>query len=207
MRRLRAMVLSCCVSASMAAGGPVHAQTEPTPAPAPAAPESAPAAPESAPPAASPDASATIPVCKPAEPPHHAKRKHKRPTRTQIAVEPPPPSNTVETRPDAIIDAAVIDMDRPVMSILGKKVQNPKGEDLGRVVDVLADSTGQVRVAIIDFGGFLGVGNRRIAVDWPLLRFDPGAGDKPITLAVSREKLQSAPEYKDSARPRILSPN
>lgn len=190
MRRLRAMVLSWCVSASMGVCGPVHAQTDPTPEPA-------------QPP---PGASTTIPVCKPAVPPVHHKRKHKRPARTQIAVEPPPPDSTVETRPDAIVDASVVDMDRPVVSILGKKVQNPKGEDLGRVVDVLADSTGHVRVAIIDFGGFLGVGNRRIAVDWPLLRFDPGARDKPITLAVSREKLQSAPEYKDSTQPRILSP-
>jgi hypothetical protein len=62
-----------------------------------------------------------------------------------------------------------------------------------------------VRVAIVDFGGFLGVGTRRIAVDWPLLRFDP-AGDKPIILSLSREKLQSAPEYKDSAHPRVLMP-
>ena len=67
-------------------------------------------------------------------------------------------------------------------SILGKKVQGPKGEDLGRVVDVLADASGRVRVAIIDFGGFLGVGTRRIAVDWPLLRFDPDARDKPLIL-------------------------
>ena len=81
---------------------------------------------------------------------------------------PPAPSAA-----DAVIDAQVGEVGTSLSSILGKEVTTPKGEDLGRVVDVLADAEGHVRVAIIDFGGFLGVGTRRIAVDWPLLRFDP----------------------------------
>jgi sporulation protein YlmC with PRC-barrel domain len=107
--------------------------------------------------------------------------------------------------PGAVINAQVGEIGSAVTSILGKKVEGPKGEDLGRVIDVLADATGRVRVAIIDFGGFLGVGSRRIAVDWQLLRFDP-AGDKPLILNLSREKLQSAPEYKESAHLRVLIP-
>jgi len=83
-------------------------------------------------------------------------------------------------------------------------VQSPKGEDLGRVVDVLADSGGRVRVAIIDFGGFLGVGDRKIAVDWPLLRFNPDRSDPSLLLSLSREKLKAAPEYKDDPRPKTL---
>ncbi|HWJ34308.1 MAG TPA: PRC-barrel domain-containing protein [Steroidobacteraceae bacterium] len=91
------------------------------------------------------------------------------------------------------------------MSILGKRVEGAKGEDLGRVVDVLADASGRVRIAIIDFGGFLGVGNRRIAVDWPLLRFNPDAHDpSTLLLALSRDKLKAAPEYKDNPRPQTL---
>jgi hypothetical protein len=90
------------------------------------------------------------------------------------------------------------------MSILGKRVQGPKGEDLGRVVDVLADASGRVRIAIVDFGGFLGVGDRRIAVDWPLLRFDPNRGDTSLLLSVGRDKLKTAPEYKDTPRPQTL---
>ena len=101
-------------------------------------------------------------------------------------------------------DAEVKPLDSFVMTVLGKKVQGAKGEDLGRVVDVLADAGGRVRVAIIEFGGFLGVGNRRIAVDWSLLRFDPADENKPLTLTVSRKKLQSAPEYKNSAQPQAL---
>jgi len=116
----------------------------------------------------------------------------------------PPAPQVAETPPDGIIDARVAPLPVSVMSILGKKVQSPKGEDLGRVVDVLADSGGRVRVAIIDFGGFLGVGDRKIAVDWPLLRFNPDRNDPSLLLSLSREKLKAAPEYKDDPRPKTL---
>jgi len=72
---------------------------------------------------------------------------------------------------------------------------------MGRVVDVLADAQGRVRIAIIEFGGFLGVGNRRIAVDWSLLKFHPHDADAPVVLDVSRDKLQETPEYKGSGSP------
>jgi hypothetical protein len=101
-------------------------------------------------------------------------------------------------------DADVRPLDSSIVSILGKKVQGAKGEDLGRVVDVLADARGRVRIAVIEFGGFLGVGDRRVAVDWSLLRFPPGDQDKFLTLSVSLKKLQSAPEYKNPNNPQAL---
>jgi hypothetical protein len=149
---------------------------------------------------------AAVPTGEPAQPKRKPKPKHRRKPREEPKQLLPPSGDTTPmSPPGAVINAQVGEIGIAVMSILGKKVQGPKGEDLGRVVDVLADATGRVRVAIIDFGGFLGVGTRRIAVDWPLLRFDP-AGDKPLILSLSREKLQSAPEYKDSGHPRVLMP-
>jgi len=109
-----------------------------------------------------------------------------------------------ETPPGGVINAVVKPMSVSVMSILGKKVKGAQGEDLGRVVDVLADASGRVRIAIIDFGGFLGVGNHRIAVDWPLLRFNPDGNDPSLLLSLSPEKLKTAPEYKDNPRPQTL---
>ncbi len=135
----------------------------------------------------------------------HHRLRHKR--RAKPARTPPPPAPVVTSPPPGTpVNAQVGELNSALVSILGKRVQGPKGEDLGRVVDLLADSEGRVRVAIIDFGGFLGVGTRRIAVDWPLLHFEPGNEDKPLRLDVNREKLQSAPEYKDSRRPRVLMP-
>src|SRR5580704_10473213 len=45
-------------------------------------------------------------------------------------------------------------------AVLGRQVRSSAGEDMGRVVNVVVDQSGQVRAAIIDFGGFLGVGNQ-----------------------------------------------
>jgi hypothetical protein len=157
------------------------------------------------------EAPPTMPACgcaptPPIRKPHALhKRKHHKP-RKELKEPAEPASASPQPPPGGVINADVGQIGSSLMSILGKDVHGPKGENLGRVVDVLADANGAVRVAVIDFGGFLGVGTRRIAVDWPLLRFDPAAGDKAVILNVSREKLQSAPEYKDSNRPRVLMP-
>jgi PRC-barrel domain len=94
------------------------------------------------------------------------------------------------------------------LSVLGKKVRSAKGEDLGRLVDILADDRGRVRVAIIESGGFLGVGNRRVAVDWSLLKFHPDPNDSYVMLDANAQTLQETPEYKDSHQPvAIMAPN
>jgi len=83
-----------------------------------------------------------------------------------------------------------------VEGILGREVLSATNENMGRIVDVLVDRGGQVRAAIIDFGGFLGVGSRKIAVDWNVLHFPPPA--KPgarITLELTRDQVKAAPEY------------
>jgi len=142
------------------------------------------------------------PPCLPAEIPQKPRPKSA-PKDTSPAPAAPPP-DTAERSTAASVDVEIRPMDVSVASVLGKKVQGSKGEDLGRVVDVLADSKGRVRAAVIEFGGFLGVGNRRIAVDWSLLRLTPdGRGDLLIS-TVNGNRFQSVPEYKDSARPQAL---
>ena len=69
---------------------------------------------------------------------------------------------------------------------------------MGRIVDLLVDETGQPRAAIIDFGGFLGVGTRKIAIDWHTLRFDAEQTKAAIVADLDRDQIKAAPEYKDS---------
>ena len=97
----------------------------------------------------------------------------------------PPPSVTVIGARDA-------------HGILGREVRSAANEDMGRIVDVIVDRTGTVRAAVIDFGGFLGVGSRRIVVDWNALHFGRIAnkGDS-ITLELNKEQVSAAPEYKE----------
>jgi PRC-barrel domain len=82
--------------------------------------------------------------------------------------------------------------------ILGKEVQGASGEDMGRIIDVLFDPTGRPRAAIIDFGGFLGVGSRKIAIDWSTLRFAISGRKETVFAALNRDQIRAAPEYKDS---------
>ena len=70
----------------------------------------------------------------------------------------PPPSVTIIGANDA-------------HGVLGRDVRSAADEDMGRIVDIIVDRTGRVRAAVIDFGGFLGVGSRKIVVDWNALRF------------------------------------
>ena len=82
-----------------------------------------------------------------------------------------------------------------VVAILGRKVSGPAGEDMGTVVDVLVDAGGKPKAVVIDFGGFLGVGSRKIAVDWRLLQFRPTDSKAPLVLSLGRAAVQDAPEY------------
>ena len=88
--------------------------------------------------------------------------------------------------------------------ILGKEVRSAADENLGRLIDIVVDRTGRVRAAVIDFGGFFGVGSRKIAVDWNALTFASEGGRDVITLDLTREQLRAAPEYKDKRAVTVL---
>ncbi len=81
-------------------------------------------------------------------------------------------------------------------SVLGREVRTSGEEDMGRIVDVLADRTCRVQAAVIEFGGFLGVGTRKIAVAWSALRFDTERKPPALILDMTRDQLQKLPEYK-----------
>ncbi len=97
----------------------------------------------------------------------------------------PPPSVTVIGAADA-------------RGILGRDVRSTAGENMGRIVDVIVDRSGTVRAAVIDFGGFLGVGSRKIVVDWNALHFGQVTNKKEsMTLELTLEQVKAAPEYKE----------
>ena len=99
----------------------------------------------------------------------------------------PPPSVTIIEATDA-------------HGVLGRDVRSPTDEDMGRIVDVIVDRAGQVRAAVIDFGGFLGVGSRKIVVDWNALHFGQIAHKgESITLELTKDQVKAAPEYKEDA--------
>ena len=82
-------------------------------------------------------------------------------------------------------------------AILGQRVTDPEGKDLGRLVDVLVDANGQPQAAVIDFGGFMGVGNRKIAVHWSVLHFAPSDATHKVTLDMTPDQIKAAPEFRN----------
>jgi PRC-barrel domain len=112
----------------------------------------------------------------------------------------PAPGGTAITPPAIVFDPTLI------QGVLGREVRSAADENMGRIVDVLVDRDRQVRAAIIDFGGFLGVGSRKIAVDWQALHFTPDAPRRDrITLELTRDQVKEAPEYKEDKPVVVLS--
>jgi hypothetical protein len=110
------------------------------------------------------------------------------------------PAIAVPDRP-----AAVVIDSREAAGVLGREVRSPTDENMGRIVDMLVDQSGQIRAAIIDFGGFLGVGSRKIAVDWKALRFPIAEDRKRVVLEMTREQVRAAPEYQEGKPIFVLS--
>jgi len=85
--------------------------------------------------------------------------------------------------------------------IIGRKVLGPDNIEIGRVVDILVDAGSNPRAAVIDFGGFLGVGSRKIAVNWSDLTFPPTGCDTDIKLDLTADQIRAAPAYTDQTKP------
>ena len=86
--------------------------------------------------------------------------------------------------------------------ILGREVLDSTGHPAGRIVDVLVDDMGQIRAAVVDFGGFLGIGQRRIAVAWLALHFVPA--DRTIMLDLTADQVAAAREYKPASTSPVM---
>ena len=81
-------------------------------------------------------------------------------------------------------------------SVLGREVRTSTDRDVGRIIDVLVDRNGHVEAVVIEFGGFLGIGTRKIAVDWSAVRFDTDGDRSVLPVDVTHEQLRIAPEYR-----------
>lgn len=91
-------------------------------------------------------------------------------------------------------------------SITGRRVRGPEREDYGRVVDVLVDRDGRPQLAVIDFGGFLGIGHVAIAVPWTHLHFSPAAGPNAvIQLDLTPDQLRAYSRNRPGAGPATLA--
>ncbi|WP_282602796.1 PRC-barrel domain-containing protein [Paracoccus sp. PARArs4] len=78
--------------------------------------------------------------------------------------------------------------------ITGTNVTSPEGDDIGAINDLIIDGdTGEMKAAIIGVGGFLGIGEKQIALPWTDLTVNSDAQE--ITATLTQEQADAAPEY------------
>jgi hypothetical protein len=109
-----------------------------------------------------------------------------------------PPNGADQPKPEQVERVPTAE----AIAVLGHLVEGPDGKTIGRLVDVLVDGSGVPQAGVIDFGGFMGVGARKVAVHWRALHFAPGADPKhAITLELTPDQIKAAPEFRDVGKP------
>ncbi len=82
----------------------------------------------------------------------------------------------------------------------GTNVYNLAGEKLGSVDDLMIDrKSGQVRYAVLEFGGFLGMGTDRYPIPWGMLKYD--TEKEGYVVPLDKAKLEQAPKYPQDSAP------
>jgi hypothetical protein len=77
--------------------------------------------------------------------------------------------------------------------IEGTGVYRPDGQRIGHVVRVMIDKrSGQAAYAVMNFGGFMGLGQDSYPLPWSLLTFSPKFGG--YVVEISDEQLKNAPK-------------
>jgi len=89
-------------------------------------------------------------------------------------------------------------------SLIGMDVRNTQNEKLGEIKDLVVDlSSGKVAYAVLSVGGFLGIGDKYIAV--PTSAFTVAPDQDRVTLNADKARIQNAPGFAKSAWPEINS--
>jgi hypothetical protein len=79
---------------------------------------------------------------------------------------------------------------------IGQAVTNPAGETIGDINDLLFDKSGKISAVVIGVGGFLGIGEKSVAVPYGSLSITAdGSGKRVVQVGLSRERLHTAPDF------------
>ena len=94
----------------------------------------------------------------------------------------PPPSGTTQGQ------LATMGRD-----IVGKDLYGSGNRNMGEVEDVVMGADGRLESVLVDVGGFLGIGARRVAI--PISQIQIGQGDR-LTTTMTEAEAKALPEYK-----------
>jgi len=103
---------------------------------------------------------------------------------------------TVAAAPDKVFVDRQGDEDRLASNWIGQTVYNQNNESIGDINDLLLDKDGKISAVILGVGGFLGIGEKSIAIAFSAVQATSDENGKLKLVAnVSKEALDSAPEF------------
>lgn len=79
--------------------------------------------------------------------------------------------------------------------LIGTDLKTSDDESVGEIDDLIIDQDGKVVGVVVNVGEFLGMGEKRIAIDWNAVKVSDTPEDRDLRVDMAREDLQSAPGY------------
>ncbi|WLR93412.1 PRC-barrel domain-containing protein [Shinella zoogloeoides] len=85
---------------------------------------------------------------------------------------------------------------------IGQAVYNSADESIGKISDLIMEKDGGITAAVIGVGGFLGIGEKWVAVPFEKISITqvPDSDDVKLTTTETAESLQAAPEFKTKSQ-------
>ena len=83
--------------------------------------------------------------------------------------------------------------------LIGTKVISTNNQSIGEIEDVLIDNSGMIKGVVIGVGGFLGMGEKNVAIPFTALNLSRKVGSNDvgrITVDYTKEQLTQAPTFK-----------
>jgi sporulation protein YlmC with PRC-barrel domain len=77
--------------------------------------------------------------------------------------------------------------------LIGHDIVNADDKKIGSVDSVMLGREGSVQAVVVNIGGFLGLGERNVAIDWADIRLSPDG--KKVTTALTKDQLKALPEF------------
>ena len=86
--------------------------------------------------------------------------------------------------------------DHLASALIGASVKNGADEDLGAINDIVLSDAGEVDAIVLGVGGFLGIGEKNVAVSFDAIEKSTDAdGNVVLKLETTREQLEAAPAF------------
>ncbi|GEM_PF-2849495 len=108
--------------------------------------------------------------------------------------------SSVNTTTTAVVTHGGVTRFNKASKLIGTEVENLQGQNLGEIQDIVVDmQSGKMSYAVLSVGGFLGVGEKYIAVPTSAFGFSPEKGK--LTLNADKEKVKAAQGFVKSQWP------